>query len=394
MNKLGNSYQYSYIHDCGNKVLNIDMPIISTDNYRHLAGWEDAIVQDETLYVNTWFGTKMGQHGINQYNYGSHHFLWKLKVDAINRVLGTDIVLSENIWDYVPNVDDNYIEDINVNLKGIKRVLVSNGPALSGQSSFGDFYNIVNILSEKYKNVDFICTQRLGIEKENIFYTDDILSCSDNSDNILEIVKFSESCDLIVGKNSGPHGMSHTKKNAGDKYKTFIGVSEHDTRMFLNLDGVEAETYHVWQPDESEVLSLMDNVINKKRNVFVNGCFDVLHYGHLELFKYARSLGDYLIVAIDSDSRVYINKGEGRPINNQNIRKEFLESLIYVDEVNIFDNSEELEEMIKTKNIYHMVVGEEYLGNVIGGDYAKELHLFPRIEEFSTSKFIQNSINR
>ena len=71
--------------------------------------------------------------------------------------------------------------------------------------------------------------------------------------------------------------------------------------------------------------------------VFVNGCFDVLHYGHLKLLEFAKKQANYLIVGIDSDSRVKKAKGPTRPHNNQKIRKYFLESLIYVDEVVIFN---------------------------------------------------------
>ena len=69
------------------------------------------------------------------------------------------------------------------------------------------------------------------------------------------------------------------------------------------------------------------------KKIFVNGCFDILHRGHIELFKYAKSLGDILFVGIDTDERVKKAKGNERPFNNQDDRKYLLESIKYIDEV-------------------------------------------------------------
>ena len=78
-------------------------------------------------------------------------------------------------------------------------------------------------------------------------------------------------------------------------------------------------------------------------NIWVNGCFDILHRGHLELFKFAKSQGSFLVVGIDSDKRVKNNKGISRPINNQEDRKFFLECIKYIDKVVVFDSDYELE---------------------------------------------------
>ena len=58
-------------------------------------------------------------------------------------------------------------------------------------------------------------------------------------------------------------------------------------------------------------------------NIWINGCFDILHRGHIELFKYAKGLGGFVIVGIDSDTRVKQLKGDSRPINNHDDRKFF-----------------------------------------------------------------------
>jgi D-beta-D-heptose 7-phosphate kinase/D-beta-D-heptose 1-phosphate adenosyltransferase len=76
--------------------------------------------------------------------------------------------------------------------------------------------------------------------------------------------------------------------------------------------------------------------------VMVNGTFDVLHPGHIALLNTARSYGDHLVVAIDTDRRVKELKGDKRPINNQNDRRIMLSALKAVDIVELFDSKEEL----------------------------------------------------
>lgn len=73
--------------------------------------------------------------------------------------------------------------------------------------------------------------------------------------------------------------------------------------------------------------------MSNKITVLVGGCFDLLHYGHISFLKKAKSYGDYLIVALESDENVRKNKGDARPIHTQIQRKEMLEALMYVDEV-------------------------------------------------------------
>jgi len=133
----------------------------------------------------------------------------------------------------------------------------------------------------------------------------------------------------------------------------------------------------------------------KNMKIFTNGCYDILHPGHIELFKYAKTLGDYLVVGIDSDQRVSNSKGSSRPINKQEIRKYMLLALKYVDEVFIFNDEVQLIELVKAVRPDIMIVGSDWKNKrVIGSEYAKEVRFFERIQEFSTTKTIESITNR
>jgi rfaE bifunctional protein nucleotidyltransferase chain/domain len=128
---------------------------------------------------------------------------------------------------------------------------------------------------------------------------------------------------------------------------------------------------------------------------FVNGTFDILHPGHLKLFNYAKTMSDWLIVAIDSDDMVRKLKGKNRPINNQMDRKFFLENLRSVDAVHIFNSHNELRDLINSIRPDIMIVGEDWHDKeVVGSEYARELKFFPRIGNYSTTRTIERITDR
>ncbi len=128
------------------------------------------------------------------------------------------------------------------------------------------------------------------------------------------------------------------------------------------------------------------------KRIFVNGTFDVLHVGHIFLLNFARRLGDHLTVAIDSDDRIRRLKGQNRPINNYYERTVMLQNLKSVDQVEIFDTDEELIEMIKNHDI--MVKGGDYSNLPIIGREHIQVILFERINGYSSTQKIQDTINR
>ncbi len=128
----------------------------------------------------------------------------------------------------------------------------------------------------------------------------------------------------------------------------------------------------------------------------VNGTFDIVHRGHIEMLNYAKSLGNQLLVAIDTDRRVRELKGNKRPINNQDDRKYFLYNLKSVDIVMLFDNTEELINIMKEYKPDVYVKGSDWKRDrpSTAEQYCNKVIYYDRVGDYSTTKTIQDIINR
>lgn len=135
---------------------------------------------------------------------------------------------------------------------------------------------------------------------------------------------------------------------------------------------------------------------SRPRIVLVGGCFDILHYGHIYFLRKAKTYGDYLVVFIESDKNIRKLKGNGRPIHNQDQRKEILESLKFVDKVIILkDKITDSDYLEFVSNIKPSVIattkGDPMLGKksaqakVVGA----KVVMIPKIKYLSTSKILR-----
>jgi D-beta-D-heptose 7-phosphate kinase / D-beta-D-heptose 1-phosphate adenosyltransferase len=126
-----------------------------------------------------------------------------------------------------------------------------------------------------------------------------------------------------------------------------------------------------------------------KKIIFTNGCFDILHAGHVRYLETAKSYGDVLILGLNSDSSVTVLKGEGRPINTQLDRAYILAALEAVDYVVVF-NEDTPYDLIKAVKPHILVKGGDYKGKeVIGQDIADELKLVQFVDGKSTTRTIE-----
>ena len=131
------------------------------------------------------------------------------------------------------------------------------------------------------------------------------------------------------------------------------------------------------------------------KKVFVNGSFDVLHSGHLDLLDFAGMLGGHLLVAIDTDARIEYNKGIGRPFNPLSIRKHIMSMLKPVNSVRVFGSDQELVDIIRQYQPDVMVKGSDWKGKtILGEEYCKEIVFYERTNGQSTTKAIEDFITR
>lgn len=125
---------------------------------------------------------------------------------------------------------------------------------------------------------------------------------------------------------------------------------------------------------------------------WVNGCFDVLHIGHIKLFQKAWELGNPVIVGIDGDDRIRQAKGNDRPVNSLINRVEFLKSIKYIKEVIPFHSDEDLNSTIKRFRPEYFVIGEEYRDKkIIGKEWVENIVYLPRYGNVSSSSIINGT---
>jgi len=189
--------------------------------------------------------------------------------------------------------------------------------------------------------------------------------------NIEETAKFANlSAGVVVGK----VGSATVSLAEIEEYKATLHKSNSDAHI-KNFKEISEIVQH--------------HRMNGKRVIFTNGCFDILHIGHVKYLQIAKSFGDILIVGLNSDSSVSKLKGPTRPVNIAEDRAYLLAALEAVDFVVPFEE-ETPYNLIKMIKPDVLVKGGDYKGKkVVGSEFAKELQLVDFVDGKSTSKIIE-----
>ncbi len=194
------------------------------------------------------------------------------------------------------------------------------------------------------------------------------LACDLNIDEAIEFSNFA--AGVVVGK-------------IGSATTTLNEIIEYESSLNKSFSEEHIKTLN-------EIISLCTELKARgKRVVFTNGCFDLLHAGHVKYLETAKSFGDVLIIGLNSDRSVTALKGEGRPINVQMDRAYILAALEVVDYVVIFDEDTPYK-LIKAIKPHTLVKGGDYEGKeVVGQDIADELKLVEFLDGKSSTQTIE-----
>jgi D-beta-D-heptose 7-phosphate kinase/D-beta-D-heptose 1-phosphate adenosyltransferase len=216
-------------------------------------------------------------------------------------------------------------------------------------------------------------------------FTREVFDVTGAGDTILASLGFALACDyeidnavefsnLAAGVVVGKIGSSTTTLNE---------IIEYESSLNKSFSEEHVKTLN-------EIIVLCAELKTRGKSVvFTNGCFDLLHSGHVKYLETAKSFGDVLIIGLNSDRSVTALKGEGRPINVQMDRAYILAALEVVDYVVIFDEDTPYE-LIRAIKPHTLVKGEDYKGKeVIGQDIADELKLVGFVDDKSSTQTIE-----
>ena len=187
--------------------------------------WKRFGVDDDTILVNTWVGSYMGLWANTHPSYVSHQRIIGECYNNLRQQFGIDLQLSDNVWDYVPQIDYSVYNRAAVdNCEQFlgDAYLFCNSAVASKQSSMDNMQKIIEHVANNHRNDTFVVTEKFDTKLDNIVFTSDIFN---NACDLCDISYLSTKVNLIVGKNSGPFTYANIKDNLLDKNKIFVNFS-------------------------------------------------------------------------------------------------------------------------------------------------------------------------
>jgi D-beta-D-heptose 7-phosphate kinase/D-beta-D-heptose 1-phosphate adenosyltransferase len=301
-------------------------------------------------------------------------------------------VLTEKICKHIIKKCNQYnkitIGDLKYNFKYYRNITLTK-PNFSEAKHFTkkdlviDMHNtIIDEINCKYSIIT------LGKDGISLFDNTNIYTISYESNEVIDVTGAGDIVTAVLGSFYNKIDIKLILKLA--TYLGTISVKKIGTYEISHNDILSAYKWIKQKEFSSEILFHLKN--GKNKIVFTNGCFDVLHIGHLSYLEEAKKLGDILILGLNSDNSIKRLKGDKRPINNLNDRITFLNKLDFIDFIIPFDEDTPIE-IIKLIEPDVLVKGGDYtIDSIIGREFAKETIILPFVDGKSSTNII-NKLN-
>jgi D-beta-D-heptose 7-phosphate kinase/D-beta-D-heptose 1-phosphate adenosyltransferase len=252
--------------------------------------------------------------------------------------------------------------------------------------------DIINegIILKKNLNISklFITLAEKGIlyinQKNDYIYTDtkkiDIIDVTGAGDSILSLLVYCE--------------INNIPDNKIGELCNYIGLKSVQTVGNYNISIHDIHSFFIQNKVVSfDNLNYLLNNLKNKKIVFTNGCFDIIHRGHIEYLKKSKDLGDTLIVGLNSDSSIKLNKGNNRPFNKLEDRIYILEQFPFIDYIIVFDDKTPIK-LLELINPDVYTKGSEYtkddICNVLGESIRDKIVLIDYLNDYSSTKYFNH----
>lgn len=264
-------FDYSYALNCHPDVVKDLCPHRPWDQFPHEeVRWKFPVTErGGEILVNTWIGGYADVvllPGEEHANYPGILRMWQQVFAEFDAVAGTALPVPTDVWAVVPTTDwsayNRAAADAFIAAHPCeKRLLMSNGPVRSHQSSWGDddMRDVIHQLADRHPDWQFVCTQGFVTDRPNVYFTVDVFA---QACDINEIAYLSRSCDLIWGKVSGPYMFCHVRENIFDPRKIFFSSSDRASDSLpYGCDGLGCHYYHSLTADPAVLAGQIEDVM-------------------------------------------------------------------------------------------------------------------------------------
>lgn len=265
MSKIG--LKHYYIHNNDKSILK-DFSIEQIKSQTPADNLSVSKNKNNDIFINTWIGQNGAKYLLHDCSLKSNYLMYS----DIYKTLGLEI---QPIGYYIPQVDFDKINwsspicsarksNIDLFLQGKKCILICNNDVWSGQSPNFDFDPIVDHISNNFKDITFILTNKTNISKENVTNVSNIVGFDKN---LVEISYISTKTDIIIGRASGPFCFTHIQENMSNSNKIFVSfcAKENEGKWVPDSESV-AKQYWFNSFDKNDIINKIENIIKNKYN--------------------------------------------------------------------------------------------------------------------------------